>query len=159
MTRSFSAVVWLAGLFLIAAPGFTQAVATAEPAIAATVGDDPVEVAEVERLMETTFHDKRPPGVRLPIAQALALEAIVNLRLVLAYARRVGEAPSEEEVAKAAKERQIRLAAQGGKVSDVLKSESMTAADLVWDRFLVKYRTPQRRDSWFQKHHRDLDGT
>ena len=61
----------------------------------------------------------------------------------------------------------LRLAAQGRKVSDVLKAESITAADLerqvlwrlVWDRYLAKYRTPQRRETWFQNHHRDLDGT
>ncbi len=52
-------------------------------------------------------------------------------------------------------------------MSDVLKAESITAADLerqvlwrlVWDRYLAKYRTPERREIWFQKHHRDLDGT
>jgi len=155
------------GLLPIAAPAFAQGKLAAESAIAATVGDDPVEVAEVERMMETVFHDKKPTGDLLPMAQALVLEEIVNRRLVLAYARRVGEAPSEEELAKARKELQIRLAAQGRKVSDVLKSESITAADLqrqvlwrlVWDRYLAKYRTPQRRETWFQKHHRELDGT
>ena len=49
----------------------------------------------------------------------------------------------------------------------LLKAESITPADLerqvlwqlVWDRYLAKYRTPQRRETWFQNHHRDLDGT
>ena len=101
--------------------------------------------------MDAVFRDKKKPaGDLLPMAQAQVLEEIVNRRLVLAYARRVGEAPSAEELAKAKKQLQIRLAAQGRKVSDVLKAESITAADLerqvlwrlVWDRYLAKYRTP-----------------
>ncbi len=99
-----------------------------ESAVAATVGDDPVEVAEVQRMMDLVFHDnKKPAGDLLPMAKAQVLEEIVNRRLVLAYARRVGEAPSAEELAKAKKQLQIRLAAQGRKVSDVLKAESITA--------------------------------
>ena len=137
-------------------------------AVAATVGDDPVEVAEAQRMFDLVFHNKKKRSADLlAMAQAQVLEEIVNRRLVLAYARRVGEAPGAEELAKAKKELQLRLAAQGRKVSDVLKAESITPADLdrqviwrlVWDRYLAKYRTPQRRETWFQNHHRDLDGT
>ena len=164
MNGRFSTFVCLFGILLIAAP----AVAQSESAVAATVGDDPVEVAEAQRMMDLVFHNKKKPGGDLlPMAQAQVLEEIVNRRLVLAYARRTGDAPSAEELAKAKKQVQIQLAAQGRKVSDVLKAESLTAADLdrqvfwrlVWDRYLAKYRTPQRRETWFQKHHRDLDGT
>ena len=81
--------------------------------------------------------------------------------------RGIGEVPSDEEFAKAKKQLQIRLAAQGRKVSDVLKAESITSADLdrqvlwrlVWDRYLAKYRTPHRRETWFGNHHREIDGT
>ncbi|MGA2254386.1 MAG: peptidylprolyl isomerase [Thermoguttaceae bacterium] len=167
MNQRFSALVWLIAILSIAAPAFAQREPAGESAIAATVGDDPVEVAEAQRMMDSISSDKKPTGDLRPIAQALMLEEIVNRRLVLAYARRVGDAPNAEELAKAKKELQIRLAAQGRKVSDVLKSESITAADLerqvlwrlVWDRYLAKYRTPQRRETWFQKHHNELDGT
>ncbi len=165
-----SAPVWLFGFLAIAAPAFAQPAAEppAKSAVAATVGDDPVEVAEVQRMMDLVFQKRKKPAADLlPMAQAQVLEEIVNRRQILAYARRVGEAPSAEELAKAKKQLQIRLAAQGRKVSDVLKAESITAADLdrqvlwrlVWDRYLAKYRTPQRRETWFQTHHRDLDGT
>ena len=30
---------------------------------------------------------------------------------------------------------------------------------MVWDRDLAKYCTPERRASWFQNHHAELDGT
>ena len=69
----------------------------AESAVAATVGDDPVNVAEAQRMMDLIFPDKKPAGDLLPMAQAQVLEEIVNRRLVLAYARRVGDAPSAED--------------------------------------------------------------
>ena len=161
-----SIFVWLFGFLLIATPSLAQPGPT-EPAVAATVGDDPVEVAEVQQMMDLIFRNKKPTGDLLPMAQAQVLEEIVNRRLVLAYAHRAGDVPSAAELAKAKKEFQIRLAAQGRKVSDVLKAESITPADLerqvlwrlVWDRYLTKYRTPQRRETWFQNHHGDLDGT
>jgi parvulin-like peptidyl-prolyl isomerase len=166
MNGRVSLFVWLFGFLAISAPAFAQRKPAAESAVVATVGGDAVELAEVQRMMDAIFADKKPAGDLLPMAQAQVLEEIVNRRLVLAYARRVGDAPGEEELAKAKKELQIRLAAQGRKVSDVLKSESITAADLqrqvlwrlVWDRYLAKYRTPQRRQTWFEKHHADLDG-
>jgi parvulin-like peptidyl-prolyl isomerase len=155
------AFVWLFAFLSIDAPAFAQPEAAAESAVAASVGDDPVEVAEARRSMDSIFHDKKKPtGDLLSMAQAQVLEVIVSHRLVVAYARRVGDAPSTGELAKAKKELQIRLAAQGRK-------GSITAADLerqvlwglVWDRYLAKYCTPKRRETWFQNHHRDLDGT
>ena len=151
MNGRISAFVCLFAFLTLALPPFAKPAPPAESAVAATVGDDPVEVAEAQRMMDAIFPDKKPAGDLLPMAQAQVLEEIVNRRLVLAYARRVGETPSAEELAKAKKELQIRLAAQGRKVSDVLKAESITAADLerqvlwrlVWDRYLAKYRTPQ----------------
>jgi len=168
MSRNVSLFVSLCGLFSLAAQASAQPESAAEPVVAATVGNDRIAVAEARRLMDLIFPDKKKPnGDLLPMAQAQVLEEIVNRRLVLAYARRMGEAPSAEELAKAEKQLQIRLAAQGRKVSDVLRAESMTAADLerqvlwqlVWDRYLAKYRTPQRRETWFKGHHSDLDGT
>ncbi len=158
--------VWLFGFLSIATPSFAQARPT-EPAVAAMVGDDPVEVAETQQMMDLVFRNKKPTGDMLPMAQAQVLEEIVNRRLVLAYALRAGDVPSAAELAKAQKQFQIRLAAEGRKVSDVPKAESITQADLerqvlwrlVWDRYLAKYRTPQRRETWFQNHHGDLDGT
>lgn len=171
MSRKITAFVCLFTFLSLAAPAVTQAEpgteTAAEPVVAATVGDDPIAVAEAQRLMDLIFRNKKPVGDLLPMAQAQVLEEIVDRRLVLAYAQRLDEAPSAEELAKAEKQMQIRLAAQGRKVSDVLKSESMTLADLkrqvlwelVWNRYLAKYRTPQRRETWFQNHHSDLDGT
>ena len=167
MNGRISAFVWLFAFLLIAAPAFAQSAPAAESAVAATVGDDSIEVAEAQRVTSAILRGKKLAGDLLQAARAQVLEDIIKSRLVLAYAHRIGDTPSAAELAKAKKEFQSRLAAQGRKVADVLKAESMTAADLdreilwglVWHRYLAKYRTPQRRETWFQAHHRDLDGT
>ena len=91
------------------------------------------------------------------MAQAQVLEEIIDRRLVLAYARRAGDLPGGKELAKAKKQLQLRLAAQGRKEA-ASQSTCGGNADLdrevlwrlTWDRYLAKYRTPQRRQAWFQ---------
>jgi parvulin-like peptidyl-prolyl isomerase len=138
------------------------------PAVAATVGDEAVSVSEAQRMLDDVFHDRKKPAADvLPMLQAQALEEVIKQRLALAYARRVGEFPSSAELTKAEKQYQIQLAAQGRKVADVLKAKSMTLTDLkrqvvwrlVWDRYLARYCTPERRETWFEAHHADVDGT
>ena len=160
--------VWLFAFLSLAAPAFAQPAPAAESAVAATVGDDPIDVAEAQRMMDAIFRDKRSrPAIccRWPRPRCWKRSSIAGSCWPTPAA--LGDAPSAEELAKAKKQLQIRLAAQGRKVSDVLKAEAITPADLerqvlwrlVWDRYLAKYRTPQRRETWFQNHHRDLDGT
>ncbi len=152
---------------LFAVPSLRAAASPPDPAIAARVGDDPVEVAEVQRMMDLVFHDKKPSGELLAMSQAQVLEEIVNRRLVIAYARRAGDLPGERELAKAKKQLQISLAAQGRKPPPSPRGGSAGDADLdrqalwrlTWDCYLAKYRTPQRRQAWFSAHRRDLDGT
>jgi parvulin-like peptidyl-prolyl isomerase len=126
--------------------------------VVATVGDDPITLAEMRRTMESLPADKRS----LPLAQAMALEETVNRWLVLAYARRSGELPSDDAIAKAKKQIQLRLAAQGQKAGDApiaAELERQALWRLVWDSYLAKYRTPERRAAWFRLHHREVDGT
>jgi parvulin-like peptidyl-prolyl isomerase len=129
-----------------------------ESTVVATVGDDPITLADVKRTMESVPADKRS----LPLAQAIALEETVNRWLVIAYGRRAGDVPSDEALAKAKKQLQIRLAARGQKAGDVptaAELERQALWRLTWDRYLAKYRTPERRAAWFRAHHRDVDGT
>jgi parvulin-like peptidyl-prolyl isomerase len=142
--------------------------ATQSPsAVAATVGDEPIDVAEARRWQNEVIAERKLAAKLPPQAQAQVLEAIVNQRLVLAYARRSGDIPSDDELAKAKKQLQDRMAVQGGKPSDAFKTDAMTPADverrvawrLVWDHYLAKYCTPQRREAWFKIHHADVDGT
>lgn len=154
------------GLFLFSAaavaivvPALALAAANSPcTAVVATVGDDPITLADVKRTLESVPADMRS----LPVAQAIALEETVNRWLVLAYARRGGDMPSDEALAKAKKQFQLRLAAQGQRPGDSptpAELERQVLWRLVWDRYLAKYRTPERRATWFELHHRDVDGT
>jgi len=151
---------------LLAIPHSASAADPTDTTVVATVGDDPIEASEVKQLMDLIPVARRPTGDLLAMAQAQMLEEIVNRRLVVAYAQRSGDAPSAEALAKAKKQLQLRLSAQGRKAPN---GQAEQAADaeldrqvlwrLIWDRYLAKYRTPERRKAWFQSHHRDVDGT
>ena len=151
------------GLFLFstaAAALFIPALALAATetpgaTVAATVGDDPITLADVKRTLESVPAEKRS----LPLVQAVALEETVNRWLVVAYARRAGDVPSDEALAKAKKQLQLRLAAQGRKSGDAAELDRQVLWRLIWDRYLTKFRTPERRKAWFGAHHRDVDGT
>ncbi len=157
MTRTFLLLLFAAAPFLTIAPA-GAATDTSGATVVATVGDDPITLADMKRTLESVPAEKRS----LPLARAMALEETVKRWLVIAYARRAGDVPSDEALAKAKKQLQIRLAAQGSK-----PGEAITAAELdrqvlwrlIWDRYLAKFRTPERRKAWFGAHHRNVDGT
>jgi parvulin-like peptidyl-prolyl isomerase len=147
-----------------------QSALAAEPdvtTVVATVGDDPITVEDVQRIMDAIPANKKPTGDLLPTARALALEEVVNRWLVIAYAKRVGDVPSDEELAKAKKVLQLRTAARGRKAANGAQADAVTESELeqqvlwrlVWDRYLAKYRTPEHRKIWFASHHREVDGT
>jgi parvulin-like peptidyl-prolyl isomerase len=107
------------------------------------------------------------PPEALPFAQAQVLEEIIARRLVLAYAARVGDAPTDEQIA-AAKARALAQAhAQGRTLPAFLGAASPGEADvrrqlawnLTWQKYLARYLTAVREEAYFQAHRRELDGT
>ena len=64
-------------------------------AVVATVGGDPIRAGEVARRVAKATRGKKPDADALRFLQAESLEEIIAWRLVLAYSRRVGEAPTE----------------------------------------------------------------
>jgi hypothetical protein len=95
------------------------------------------------------------------------LEELIDRRLVLTYARRQGNAPSEEQLAAARAEFEAGLARQHRSLEDFLRLRSLTAADLdrqlawniVWPKYLDRYRTESRAEAYFRAHRRQFDGT
>ncbi len=147
------------------APAATSAVSS--DAVVATVGDEAIRAGEVERLLAKATRGKRPAGESRRLLQAQLLEEIIARRLVLAYARRTGQAATTAEMAAEAAALRSRLAAQGRSLPDYLKAQSIGQADLdrqfawnaVWRRLLARYVTPERLAAYFAAHHRDCDGT
>ncbi len=135
--------------------------------MAATVGAEAVTTGEVERFLARVLHGRASGPKLLPYARAQGLEEVVARRLVLIYAQRKGEAASDEELAAATARLKSRLAAQHRSIADQLKAEGIRQADLrrqlawdiVWDKYLGRYLTAERRALYFQAHRRELDGT
>jgi len=150
---------------LIAAASCVRA---ADPnAVVATVGSDPVRAGEVQRLVAKATRGKKVDSDSLRFLQAEALEEIIARRLVLAYARRMGDTPAEDELAAERAALKARLAARRRSIDDFLKAESLRQSDLdrqsawnvLWRKYVARYATDQRLASYFAAHHREYDGT
>ncbi len=136
-------------------------------AVVATVDNEPIYAAEVTRLLGKVVqgHDVNPAV--LPLLKAQILEEIINRRLVLAYARRTGSAPTPKEIDLEMGKLKSKLASRQQTWADYLKSQSITEADLrrqiawnlVWEKYRAPYITESRLESYFKTHRRDFDGT
>jgi len=110
---------------------------------------------------------KKPDPDSLRFLQAQSLEEIVARRLVLAYARRIGESPTAAEMAAERAALKSRLAARRRSIEDFLKTESIGEADLdrqiawnvVWRKYVARYATEERLAAYFAAHRREYDGT
>jgi parvulin-like peptidyl-prolyl isomerase len=136
-------------------------------AIAATVGGEPIQAGEVERLVSKAAHGKKFDADSLQFLQAQALEEIIARRLVLAYARRIGDPPTESELAAERAALKSQLAARRRSLDDFLKSESISQSDLdrrlawnvTWRKYVGRYATEERLAAYFTAHRRQYDGT
>ena len=159
---------------LLALLAFSACMAAAFPAsaadreaVVATVGSDAIRIGEVERVVAKAARGKKLDPDSQRFLQAQAIEEIIARRLVLAYARRMSETPSDEELAAERAALKAQLAARRRTLDDFLKTESLRPADLdrqlawnvVWRKYVARYATEERLASYFAAHHRDYDGT
>ena len=135
--------------------------------VVAIVGDEPILASEVERLVRKATRGQELNRAALPFVQAQVLAEIVSHRLVMSYAKRQNELPTQAELAEALSEFQAGLKPQGKTFEQFLKREGLSEDDvrrqvawrLVWDKYLAKYLTPERLDAHFRQHRRQFDGT
>jgi peptidyl-prolyl cis-trans isomerase C len=133
----------------------------------AIVDGQPVYAAEAQRVLKQVLGPQQADPAALPVIQAQVLAEIINRRLVLAYARRRGEAATAAEIDSALSELGKRLQAAGSSLKEYLDAQSLEEADLrrqlawriTWNRLLRKYVTQQRMEDYFAQHRRHLDGT
>lgn len=133
----------------------------------ATVGEDPIHAREVQRLLTLIARGQAIHPAARPLLQAQLLEELVQRRLVLAYARRLNEAPTAKEMDASRAALVAKLGTQRKSVDDFLKDQSITEADLerqlawnlVWEKYLARYATDDRLESYFRVHQRELDGS
>jgi parvulin-like peptidyl-prolyl isomerase len=136
-------------------------------AIVATVGDEPIRAGEVERLVAKATRGKKSDPAALQFLQSRLLEEIVARRLVLAYARRNGDAATADELATERAALKTQLAARRRSIDDFLKAESLGQAGLerqfawnvVWRKYVARYATEERLAAYFAAHRHEFDGT
>jgi parvulin-like peptidyl-prolyl isomerase len=149
-----------------ASPG-RAAESSGDDDVVATVGDEPILGKEVRRFQDKATRGKNLSPESTATLRAQVLEEIVNRRLVLAYAKRMGEAATKAEIDQARADLKTRLAAEHKTLDDFFKEQSATADDLerqlawnvVWEKYLTKYVTPERIQKYFDAHRREFDGT
>ncbi|MGA2066748.1 MAG: peptidylprolyl isomerase [Thermoguttaceae bacterium] len=161
MTYSLVAMLCLAA-------GPAPAVATpGDATVVATVADEPILLGEARQTLAEALRGKKLSPEILPYARAQVLEDLVARRLVLAYARRLDQWPSPEDLAAAKARALAQAAAQGRTLPAVLGAASADEAgvgrqlawSVIWGRYLAKYLTAERDEAYFQAHRRELDGT
>lgn len=145
------------------------ATARGQPAskVAATVGQESVRIAEVDRLAAIATRGQSVADWAMPVIRAQVLEEIIARRLVLAYARQTGAAATDAEIRSALDALQQDLARRQKTLDEYLQEQSVTADDLhrqlawniVWDRYLARYVTEERLAVHFAAHRRQFDGT
>jgi parvulin-like peptidyl-prolyl isomerase len=159
---------FLVAMLCLAAAGPASAAATpGDSTPVATVAAEPILLGEARRTLDESLRGKKLSAEMLPYAQAQVLEELVARRLVLAYARRLDQWPSQEDLAAAKARALAQAAAQGRTLPAVLRTASTSEADLerqlawnvLWAQYLAKYLTAEREDAYFQAHRRELDGT
>ncbi|NQT16950.1 MAG: peptidylprolyl isomerase [Planctomycetes bacterium] len=140
---------------------------TGQGAVVATVGGESVLRSDAERLLEGAVRGQEVDPAVLAVFQAQVLSEIIDRRLVLAYARRTGSAPSEAEIETALAQLRARIAARGGSPDAPLAEPSTDEGDLrrqvtwklTWEKYLARYLTEERTVAYFRKHRREFDGT
>lgn len=157
-----------AALFLPAAAFCAEGPPRPDPqAVVAIVGEEPVRAADVDRVLAKAVGTKEVAQAALPVLKAQALEEIVQRRLVLAYARRVGEAPAPAEIDAGVAALKAALDAQKRTVADYLGEQGAAEPDLrrqvewnlLWPKYVARYVTDDRVEARFDARRPDYDGT
>ena len=86
---------------------------------------------------------------------------------MLAYAKRSGTTPTDDEIGAAVSRFEAALVDKGRSLDEYCKTQSMTPSDLrrqitrdlLWDKYRSRYVTKQRAGAYFEAHRRELDGT
>lgn len=155
-------------LGLLLAVAFSVAEEKAGPQqIAATINNEAVSAAEVEREVALALRGQKLAGEALAELRKQALEQVIDRRLVLRYLAANKQAASQEDVDFAVARLVRQLKAKETKLESHLKSIGMTENELrqellwkiSWARYVEARVTDENLQRYFDKHRREFDGT
>lgn len=162
-------VVAMLGTIRAAEPGApkrTGNAATAEPPIAAMVGDEAVYAAEVDDILAAMRRSKTAGPQEVNPLRPAAVEQAINRRLVAQYLTGHGYAIDEHEVKDLLAELKRKLQMQGVAFEEFLSrhgfNEQMVRRKLIWDAMWASYLGNEGSDKaleeFFERHRGEYDG-
>ncbi len=137
------------------------------PVIAATVDNQSITLAEVERVAAERTRGFRLSPEALAAARAEALRQLVGQVVVLAYLQDKNLALSADELQLEQERWQTKLAAVGKTWEDYLAEQQVNESAWQrqmqfrrsWERYLATMLTDANLQKHFERYQRDLDGT
>lgn len=145
----------------------TQATASADDRVAATVDGKPIYVRQIERQIEQVFKDRPLDSQARPYIEAQTLEQLVKRRLILSYLAANDAGATEEDLSRALKGIKKQLAAQDLTLEKHLAKIGLSQNEfravlswqIGWQRYLDRYLTEENLQRYFKQHHKQFDGT
>ena len=137
------------------------------PQMAATVDNEPIGVAEVEREIALALQGQKLAGDALARLRKHALEQVIDRHLVLRYLQANKQAASKDDVDFALARLVRQLKAKDTALSVHLKNIGMTEGELrqellwkiSWARYVEGRSTDENLKKYFEMHRPDFDGT
>jgi parvulin-like peptidyl-prolyl isomerase len=171
MSRESPPEIWhkwvrLAVMLVLFAASKTST-ACQEDTILATVNGEPITGSQIERDLARTLKDLKLQPEAMSQARSVALEKLINQKVVLDFLRNYDLAAGENEVRLEVEELKQQLATVEKSLDDYLQQTKQTRQDLEfnlawqlsWKRYLRQMLTDERLEAHFRKNNRQFDGT
>jgi hypothetical protein len=135
--------------------------------VVAKVGDEPVTVDEVNRLMKVAMRDNKVVEAALPMIIATALDQVIKKKLITRFLDSKKIEASQAEVDASIKRKTGLLAKQGVSMAEFLAQNGMTEKafredqewQIRWEKAISAYLTEENLEKYFAAHRQDYDGT
>ncbi len=137
------------------------------PVILATIDNESITSAEVEREVRLAMRDRKLEGVALDSLRNQALQQVIDRHLVLRFLQASKEGASDQDVDFALAKLVRQLQAKETKLPDHLKTLGLSEQELrqelrwkiTWSRYVDAHLTDENLRKYYEKHRRDFDGT
>ena len=167
MTITFVRFLLLPCLVWVSVSSAMLLAAEPDVRVAAIVGETPVLVADVQRVLAPVLRGQKAVPAQLAALQAQALEQLVNRQLIQQYLTQNKQAAADYEIAQAIESMKAKLKEQKVAWDALLKKQGLDEADvrknlsweLSWKKYLQQEVSDETLESFFEAHRREYDGS
>jgi peptidyl-prolyl cis-trans isomerase C len=135
--------------------------------VVAKIGDEPVTVDEVNRLMKVAIRDNKVVDAAMPMIIATALDQVIKKKLIAKFLDSKKIVVSPADVDNLINRKGEAIAKAGSSLAEYLAQNGLTEKafredqewQLRWEKALGAYLTEENLQKYFDAHRRDFDGT